>query len=107
MNEKSRFSLIYAPQVKTHLKTIKKKYHSLIRRTIEDQLITNPDVETRNKKPLKRPVELAADWEIRFGPDNRFKVFYGVDQENRKVFILVVGVKKRNRLFFGKEGITL
>lgn len=65
------------------------------------------DVETIKQKQWKRPVELAADWEIRFGPDNRFRVFYGVDQENRKVFILAVGVKKGNRLFFGKEGITL
>lgn len=105
MDGKSRFSLIYAPQVKTHLKTINKKYHSLIRRTIEDQLIINPDVETRNKKPLKRLVELAGDWEIRFGPDIR--VFYEVDHKNRKVFILAVGVKKGNRLLFGKEGITL
>ena len=107
MNEKSRFSIVYAPQLKTHIKAIERKYHSLIRRTIEDQLTYNPDVETKNKKPLKRPVELGAEWEIRFGPDNRFRVFYEVDRENRQIYVLALGVKKENRLFLGKEEIPL
>jgi len=107
MNEKSRFSLIYAPQVKTHIKAIERKYHSLIRHTIEDQLTYNPDVETKNKKPLKRPVELGAEWEIRFDPDNRFRIFYEVDRENRQVCVLAVGVKKGNQLFLGREEISL
>ena len=107
MNAKSRFDLIYAPQVKTHLQAIERKYHSLIRRTIETQLQSEPNVETRNRKPLERPVELGADWEIRFGPDNRFRVFYSVEQENRQVFILAIGVKRGNRLIIGKEEVNL
>lgn len=107
MNEKTRFSLIYAPQVKTHIKSIERKYHSLIRQTIEDQLTYDPDVETKNKKPLKRPIERDAEWEIRFGPDNRFRIFYEVDRENRYVSVLAVGVKKGNRLFIGGEEINL
>jgi mRNA-degrading endonuclease RelE of RelBE toxin-antitoxin system len=93
MNAKSRFELIYAPQVKTHLQAIERKYHSLIHRMIETQLQSEPNVETRNRKPLERPVELGADWEIRFGPDNRFRVFYSVEQENRQVFILAIGAE--------------
>ncbi len=107
MNIKSRFGLIYAPQVKTHLQAIERRYHSLIRRTIETQLQFEPNVETRNRKPLKRPVELGADWEIRFGPDNRFKVFYSVEQENQQVFILAISIKKGNRLIIGGEEINL
>jgi len=107
MNAKSRFDLIYAPQVKTHLQAIERKYHSLIRRTIKTQLQFEPNVETRNRKPLERPVELGADWEIRFGPDNRFRVFYSVEQENRQVFILAIGVKRGNRLIIGREEINL
>jgi hypothetical protein len=61
MNAKSRFDLIYAPQVKGHLQAIERKYHSLIRRTIKTQLQFEPNVETRNRKPLKRPVELEVD----------------------------------------------
>jgi mRNA-degrading endonuclease RelE of RelBE toxin-antitoxin system len=107
MNAKDRYSIIYAPQVIRHLKAIDRKYHSLIRKNIESQLVHNPNVETRNKKPLKPPVELAADWEIRFGPDNRFRVFYEVNKEKLHVFILAIGVKKGNRLFIGREEITL
>jgi mRNA-degrading endonuclease RelE of RelBE toxin-antitoxin system len=107
MNAKSRFDLIYAPQVKEHLQAIERKYHSLIRRTIKTQLQFEPNVETRNRKPLKRPVELEVDWEIRFGPDNRFRVFYSVEQENRQVFILAIGVKRGNRLIIGREEVNL
>jgi len=107
MNTKSRFALIYAPQVKAHLQAIERKYHSLIRRTIETQLQFEPNVETRNRKPLQRPVEMGADWEIRFRPDNRFRVFYSVEQENQQVFILAIGIKKGNRLIIGGEEINL
>jgi mRNA-degrading endonuclease RelE of RelBE toxin-antitoxin system len=107
MNAKSRFDLIYAPQVKTHLQAIERKYHLLIRRTIETKLQFEPNVETRNRKPLKRPVELEADWEIRFGHDNRFRVFYSVEQENRQVFILAIGIKSGNRLIIGREEVNL
>ena len=107
MNAKSRFVLIYAPQVKTHLQAIERKYHLLIRRAIETQLQFEPNVETRNRKPLKRPVETGADWELRFGPDNRFRVFYSVEQENRQVFILAIGIKRGNLLIIGREGVNL
>jgi hypothetical protein len=107
MNAQERFSLIYAPQVKTHLKAIAKKYHLLIRRAIENQLTFNPDVETRNRKPLKRPVMFKEGWEIRFGPENRFRAFYEVNRDSRQVFIFAVGVKKGSRLFIGKEEIKL
>ena len=107
MNTKIRFDLIYAPQVKTHLQWIERKYHSLIRRTIEKQLQFDPDVETRNRKPLKRPAELGADWEIRFGPDNRFRVFYAVERENWQVFILAIGIKQKNRLVIGGQEVDL
>jgi hypothetical protein len=66
-------------------------------------LLFDPDVETRNRKPLKRPIAFGADWELRLGPDNRFRVFYQVNAERQEVRILAVGVKDRNRLFIGGE----
>jgi hypothetical protein len=56
------------------------------------------DVETRNRKPLQQPVAFEADWEIRFGPDKRFRVLYDVDLERCEVHILAIGVKEKNRL---------
>jgi hypothetical protein len=101
------FKLIYAPQVKLHLKAIEQKYHSLVRRTIETQLQFEPIVETRNRKPLQRPVEFGADWELRFGPNNRVRVFYEVNETDKEVYVLAVGVKRGNRVLIGGEEVEL
>jgi hypothetical protein len=53
----------------------------LIRTTLEEQLRFDPDKETRNRKPLQRPVALEATWELRLGPENRFRVFSRGDVE--------------------------
>ena len=102
-----RFLLIYAPVIKLHLRTIERKYYSLIRNTIENKLQFDPDVETRNRKPLKRPVTFEAGWELRFGPDNRFRVFYYISIESHEVYILAIGVKEGNRLFIGGKEVKL
>jgi mRNA-degrading endonuclease RelE of RelBE toxin-antitoxin system len=101
------FEIIYAPVVKDHLRVIEPKHHSLIRGTIAEQLHFEPDAETRNRKPLTRPLVFEADWELRFGPKNRFRVFYTVNPERREVYILAIGVKERKRLFIGREEIEL
>jgi mRNA-degrading endonuclease RelE of RelBE toxin-antitoxin system len=98
------FTLVYADEVRDHLKAIEAKHHSFIQSEIEAQLLYEPDVETRNRKPLKRPISFGADWELRLGPDNRFRVFYQVKTEDLEVRVLAIGVKERNRLYFaGKE----
>jgi len=78
-----------------------------IRRTIEEQLPFEPDVETQNRKPLKRPVDFGAQWELRFGPDNRFRVFYRIDYEVLQVNILAIGEKCGERLMMGGEVVRL
>ncbi|MGH7200609.1 MAG: addiction module toxin RelE [Planctomycetaceae bacterium] len=105
MAKKSPFALVYAAEVKQHLRTIERKHHSLIQSEVEVQLLFEPDVETRNRKPLKRPLEFGADWELRLGPDNRFRAFYPVNAESREVRILAIGVKDRNRLTIGGEEV--
>jgi len=99
-----RFEIIYPPIIKQHLKSIETKYYSLIRESLETQLQFQPDVETRNRKPLKRPVVIGARWEIRFGPGNRFRVFYRIDYDNQQVILLAIGEKIGSRLWIeGKE----
>jgi hypothetical protein len=46
-----------------------------------------------------------AEWELRLGPDNRFRVFYQVNADSREVRVLAVGVKDRNRLWIGGEEV--
>jgi hypothetical protein len=103
MARRQPFTLVYADEVKDHLRAIEAKYHSVIQSGIETQLVHEPDVETRNRKPLKRPIAFGADWELRLGPDNRFRVFYQVNIESREVRVLAVGVKERSCLYFGGE----
>src|SRR5437870_3606080 len=99
MARKQPFALVYANEVKDHLRAIEAKYHSVIETAIETQLLHEPDVETRNRKPLKRAIAFGADWELRLGPDNRFRVFYQVNAASGEIRVLAVGVKDRNRLF--------
>ena len=103
MAKKQPFTLVYADEVKDHLRAIEAKYHSAIQTGIETHLLHEPDVETRNRKPLKRPIVFGADWELRLGLDNRFRVFYQVNTETREIRVLAVGVKDRNRLYFRGE----
>lgn len=105
MNSKRAFELVYAPQVKEHLKAIERKYYGLIRREIEVQLQFEPEVETRNRKPLKRAVAFEAEWELRSGPNNRFRVFYEVDRDAGAVYILAIGDKVRDRLTIAGEEV--
>lgn len=99
------FVLTYDSEVKGHLRAIESKYYSLIFEKIEEQLKLDPDTRTRNRKPLEGPPLFGAEWEIRFGPDNRFRVFYRIDAENHEVEILAIGVKEKERLYIGGEEV--
>jgi len=101
------FALIYDPEVKTHLRSIETNHRGLIRSTIEEQLRYEPDTESRNRKPLQRPVAFEATWELRLCPDNRFRVFYHVCHQRQEVQILAIGVKEGPRLIVGGEQIKL
>jgi hypothetical protein len=58
--------------------------------------------ENEKPQPLKKATAFKAEWELRFGPHNRFRVFYRVEGE--EVILLAFGEKKGNRLFIeGKE----
>jgi hypothetical protein len=107
MARKTPFDIAYDEEVKQHLRAIESKHHSLIQSRIETQLRFEPEVESRNRKPLTQPAPFEATWELRFGPNNRFRVFYGVDHPLRQVQIQAIGVKVGNRLLVGGEEIEI
>lgn len=107
MARKQPFDLIYDPEIRSHLDAIEPKYHSVIRAAIEEQLRFEPDTRTRNRKPLERPVDFGARWELRLGPENRFRVFYRVDLEEREVRVLAIAVKEKNRTLIAGEQVEL
>ncbi len=84
-----------------------RRYHRLIKKTIEGQLTITPERRTRNRKPLEElPGPFGSTWELRFGSDNRFRVFYEVAAENKTVWILAIGVKDKSRLLIAGEEFT-
>ena len=101
------FRLIYAPITRAHLRAIDKKYHALIRDTIVERLAHEPTIENRNRKPLIRSAFDTPTWELRFGPSNRFRVFYEVRLPEQEVHVLAIGTKERNKLYLGGEEIDL
>jgi hypothetical protein len=103
MAKRSKFTLSFAPEAIAHLDLIESKCHGLLQRTIKQQLAHTPTEETRNRKLLDQPAPFGASWELRCGPDNRFRVFYEVDATAHEVQILAIGVKDRNRLLIGGE----
>jgi hypothetical protein len=101
------YTIIYARGVNRHRDAIDAKYDRLIRDTIKEQLEFEPNVETRNRKPLRQPAAFGAQWEIRFGPDNRLRVLYDVAPEHRRADVLAIGEKQGNRLIVAGEEVEL
>jgi mRNA-degrading endonuclease RelE of RelBE toxin-antitoxin system len=101
------FELLYAPIVREQLRAIEPKHYSLIHQTVEEQLLFEPDVETRNRKPLKRPAGFGGVWELRFGANNRFRLFHEVDRNARRVRIVAIGEKRGERLFVGGREVKV
>ncbi|MBI1899676.1 MAG: type II toxin-antitoxin system RelE/ParE family toxin [Planctomycetia bacterium] len=103
MANRRQFAVLFAPEAVEHLDTIARSHHRAIEEAIDEQLAYTPETATRNRKPLEQPAPYGATWELRCGPQNRFRVFYEVDGVQRTVFVLAIGVKDRNRLYFGGE----
>lgn len=98
------YTIEYVPPITVHLQAIEKKYWAMIRAVLAEQFSFEPAVATRNRKPMIRRNRLDATWELRFGPNNRFCDYYDVDDVDKRVEILALGVKRRNRLWIaGRE----
>ena len=104
---RKRFRLVYDTEFVPQMRFVERKYHSLIRSTIEEQLVFEPDVETRNRKPLTKETDFGARWELRFGEKNELRVFYSVYLEKAEVHILAVGIKIRERLRISGKVVKL
>jgi mRNA-degrading endonuclease RelE of RelBE toxin-antitoxin system len=74
----------------------------LIVDAIDDQLIYEPHLETRNRKLLESN-PLGA-WELRIG---RYRVFYDVDTVARLVLVKAVGWKEHNILYIRGKAYVL
>jgi hypothetical protein len=100
------FAIRFVEAAIGHLKSIEAKYHGLLEAKIDEQLSHQPNVPARNRKPLRLPAPFEAAWELRCGPQNRFRVFYSLDLRVRTVTVLGICVKDGNRLICGGEEVS-
>lgn len=107
MSEQSPFEIIFDDAVQAHFAAIARQDHSSILDAIEQQLSYEPNVKTRNRKSLRIPNSLDATWELRCGMNNRYRIFYDVDVDDRLVIILAAGRKLGSRLMIGTEEMEL
>ena len=96
------FRIEYMPVAIGHLRHLTADEQSRVLDGVDEQLTHEPDVRTRNRKPMEG--NALAEWELRIGD---LRVFYDVERHPDTVVILAVGIKRRNRLWVGGEEIEL
>ena len=97
------YRIEYSPDAEDHLRGLTARQQTIVLDTVDVQLVHQPTVETRNRKPMQpNPI---APWELRIG---NLRVYYDVEEDPEpEVYIRAVGVKERNRVRIGKEVIEL
>jgi mRNA-degrading endonuclease RelE of RelBE toxin-antitoxin system len=100
------------PVALEHMRGLSARDQRRIVDAVDRQLKREPDVRTRQRKPL-RPNDLAT-WELRVGD---FRVFYDILQaddaggheefDEPTVSVLAVGLKRGSRLVIGGEEVEL
>jgi mRNA-degrading endonuclease RelE of RelBE toxin-antitoxin system len=97
------YTIEYALEVEDHLRPLTVRQRTIVFEAIDTQLTHEPNVETRNRKPM-RPNPLAP-WELRV---QNMRVYYDVEHDpEERVLILAVGIKDHNRILIGGKEIEL
>ena len=97
------YRIEYSPDVEDHLRVLTARQRKIVLDTVDEQLLHQPAVETRRRKPMRpNPV---APWELRIG---NLRVYYDVEEGPAPVvYIRAVGIKDRHRVRIGREEIEL
>lgn len=97
------YKIEYSPAAHDHLRALTARQRGTVVDEVDKQLTHEPEVETRNRKPL-RPNPIAT-WELRVGD---FRVYYILPEvPEMTVAIVAVGKKVRDRVLIGNEEIDL
>jgi len=97
------FYIEYSPKTIIHFRSLTARQRSIILDQVDEQLLHQPDVETKNRKRM-RPNPLAP-WELRIG---NLRVYYDIEYEPEPlVLIRAIGVKERDQVRIGQEVIEL
>lgn len=97
------YHIEYSPDCEDQLRELTARQRATVLDEVDEQLVHEPTVETRNRKPM-RPNSVAP-WELRVGD---LRVYYDVREEPEPVVeVRAVGVKDRSRVRIGKEVVDL
>jgi mRNA-degrading endonuclease RelE of RelBE toxin-antitoxin system len=103
LSEVLEYRIEYSPECEEHLHALKARERVIVLDAVESQLAHQPDVETKNRKPL-RPNPLAP-WELRIGD---LRVFYDIESEPEAVVqVRAVGIKDHDVLRIGGKAFRL
>ena len=93
----------YSPEAEGHMRWLTMRQQRIVLDTVDRQLLHQPNIETRNRKPMRlNPV---APWELRIGT---LRVYYEMKNEPELIVtILAIGLKERNEVRIGGERIKL
>jgi mRNA-degrading endonuclease RelE of RelBE toxin-antitoxin system len=92
----------FTPSALDDMTPFKKRERKVILDGIDQQLLYEPHVETRNRKRL-RP-NRTSEWEVRIG---KYRVFYDVRQSDRIVEVKMIGEKRGNMVLVRGEEYAL
>ncbi len=93
------FKILFAPDARDQIKHLSARDRSIIVDAVDIQLTYQPNVPTRNRKPL-RPNNLAT-WELRIG---EYRVYYDLDGPEHASRIVALGKKDHAKVWInGKE----
>ncbi|MCL4299997.1 MAG: type II toxin-antitoxin system RelE/ParE family toxin [Anaerolineae bacterium] len=97
------YRIEYSREAIDHLRNLSARERSIIFDAVDEQLLYEPTVETRNRK-LMRPNSLAI-YELRVGD---LRVYYDIeDDPETTVVIRAVGYKKGNVVYISGEQVEL
>jgi len=97
------YTIEYSPAAEDHLRALTAGQRATVLDTVDEQLVIQPLVETKNRKPMRpNPV---APWELRI---DDLRVYYDAqDEPEPKVLIRAIGIKQRNVVRVGGEVVEL
>ena len=96
------YRIEYSPPSREHLAALTARECRSVLDKVDEQLVHQPAVVTRNRKQLQP--NFLARFELRI---DHLRVYYEVDEQDAVVEIRAVGIKDRHRVFIGGEEIKL
>ena len=95
------YRIEYLQTALAHLRFLTARQRSVVFTGVDQQLMHEPTVETRNRKQMR--ANPLASWELRLGD---LRVYYDVEEQPEQlVKIAAIGIKDGNEVIIGRERI--